>query len=341
MQTYLFLCILFPNPFGFGLESLEEHPVTHTSGCHIASIVINESRAEGEEARKFLEDVRVVFPQVLRVLKTRQVTYSVLNHLIDYVQNLEKVGLLEEKEMLHLHDVVQTELKRLLRNPPLVEVPKITDLIHPLLEALPSMWTSNSIRSTHSLHPTFTHGSTLGLYEVLVGKCYLYDITANSLVLCFFIESEKILSVLESDPAVEDFLWKESAIVLAKLLLPRVFENMLMEELRVLVAKRSVIIVYMRGETIEVSHDSIGFLLEGLINAHGSQEESIASPAVLLPLQGDQSSQNMEISAKGTQTDGDILPVEPSKKFPLFFSFLLVFFGKLETYHGSNTGLAQ
>ncbi|KAJ6324195.1 hypothetical protein OIU76_011489 [Salix suchowensis] len=237
--------------------------------------------------------------------------------------------------MLHLHDVVQTELKRLLRNPPLVEVPKITDLIHPLLEALPSMvrralegsaegiikpcgvplykkdsyphgvwlisngvvkWTSNSIRSTHSLHPTFTHGSTLGLYEVLVGKCYLYDITANSLVLCFFIESEKILSVLESDPAVEDFLWKESAIVLAKLLLPRVFENMLMEELRVLVAKRSVIIVYMRGETIEVSHDSIGFLLEGLINAHGSQEESIASPAVLLPLQGDQSSQNMEIS---------------------------------------------
>ena len=45
--------------------------------------------------------------QVLRVLKTRQVTYSVLNHLIDYVQNLEKVGLLEKKEMVHLHDAVQ------------------------------------------------------------------------------------------------------------------------------------------------------------------------------------------------------------------------------------------
>ncbi len=45
--------------------------------------------------------------QVLRVVKTRQVTYSVLNHLIDYVQNLEKIGLLEEKEMLHLHDAVQ------------------------------------------------------------------------------------------------------------------------------------------------------------------------------------------------------------------------------------------
>lgn len=52
--------------------------------------------------------------QVLRVVKTRQVTYAVLNHLIDYVQNLEKVGLLEEKEMLHLHDAVQVIMIMLL-----------------------------------------------------------------------------------------------------------------------------------------------------------------------------------------------------------------------------------
>lgn len=30
----------------------------------MASTVINESEAEGEEAKKFLEDVRVTFPQV-------------------------------------------------------------------------------------------------------------------------------------------------------------------------------------------------------------------------------------------------------------------------------------
>jgi hypothetical protein len=45
--------------------------------------------------------------QVLRVVKTRQATYVVLNHLIEYVQNLEKAGMLEKREMLHLHDVVQ------------------------------------------------------------------------------------------------------------------------------------------------------------------------------------------------------------------------------------------
>ncbi|KAJ6903287.1 SOS1-like protein 1 [Populus alba x Populus x berolinensis] len=245
LESACYICAAFLRAHRIARRQL--HDFIGDSG--IASIVINESDAEGEEARKFLEDVRITFPQVLRVVKTRQATYSVLNHLIDYVQNLEKVGLLEEKEMLHLHDAVQTDLKRFLRNPPLVMLPKITDLIsvHPLLGALPSMvrkplersskeimktrgvplykegskpngvwlissgvvkWTSKSVRSKHSLHPTFTHGSTLGLYELLVGKRCICDIITDSVVLCFFIESEKILSLLGSDPAVEDFLWQ-------------------------------------------------------------------------------------------------------------------------------------
>lgn len=112
-------------------------------------------------------------------MKTRQVTYSVLNHLIGYVQNLEKVGLLEEKEMLHLHDAVQvsncynlafqasvqasfgilsivilqTDLKRLLRNPPLVKFPKVSSLVnaHPLLGALPSNVRERLTSSTKEL----------------------------------------------------------------------------------------------------------------------------------------------------------------------------------------------
>ncbi|GMJ13363.1 ARABIDOPSIS SALT OVERLY SENSITIVE 1, SALT OVERLY SENSITIVE 1, ARABIDOPSIS NA+/H+ ANTIPORTER 7 [Hibiscus trionum] len=307
----------------------------------VASTVITESEAEGEEARKFLEDVRITFPQVLRVVKTRQVTYSVLNHLIDYLQNLEKVGLLEEKEMLHLHDAVQTDLKKLLRNPPLVKIPKINDLItaHPLLGALPSTvceklqgstkekmktrgmtlykegsksngiwlisngvvkWTSRSIRNKHSVHPTFTHGSTLGLYEVMVGKPYICDMITDSVVLCFFIESDRILSVLRSDPAVEDFFWRESALVLAKLLVPQIFEKMALQDLRALVAERSSMKTYIAGETIEVSHQSIGFLLEGFVKPLLVQEELIASPAVLLPSQGNQSFLNADKSGSTT-----------------------------------------
>uniref|UniRef100_A0A6N2MJ12 Cation/H+ exchanger transmembrane domain-containing protein n=1 Tax=Salix viminalis TaxID=40686 RepID=A0A6N2MJ12_SALVM len=264
LESACYICAAFLRAHKIARRQLHDF----IGGSDIASIVINESKAEGEEARNFLEGVRVTFPQVLRVVKTRQVTYSVLNHLIDYVQNLEKVGLLEEKEMLHLHDSVQTDLKRLLRNPPLVNVPTITDLIsvHPLPGALPSM-----VREA-------LEGSMNEMMKPCGVPLYKEGSNPNGIWL------------------ISSGVVKESAIVLAKLLLPRVFENMSTHELRVLVAERSEITVYMTGETIEVPHHSIGFLLEGFIKAHGSQEESIASPAVLLPLQGDQSSQNMEIS---------------------------------------------
>ncbi|XP_037495007.1 sodium/hydrogen exchanger 7, partial [Jatropha curcas] len=323
LESACYICAAFLRAHRIARRKLHDF----IGDSEIASTVISESKAEGEEAREFLEDVRVTFPEVLRVVKTRQVTYSVLNHLIDYVQHLEMAGLLEEKEMLHLQDAVQTDLKRLLRNPPLVKIPKLTDLIstHPVLGALPSTvreplegstkgtmkprgvalykegskpngvwlisngvvkWGGNHIRNKHSLHPTFTHGSTLGIYEVLVEKPYICDMITDSVVLCFFVESDKILSAARSDPAVEDFLWKESAIVLAKVLLPQIFEKMAMQDLRALVSDRSMMGTHIRGETIELPHHSIGFLLEGYVKSHGLHGELITSPAALLPSHG-------------------------------------------------------
>jgi uncharacterized protein YbgA (DUF1722 family) len=300
---------------------------------NIGSIVINESEKEGEEAKKFLEKVRSSFPQVLRVVKTKQVTYSVLNHLLGYIENLEKVGLLEEKEIAHLHDAVQTGLKKLLRNPPIVKLPKLSDMItsHPLSVALPPAfceplkhskkepmklrgvtlykegskptgvwlifdgivkWKSKILSNNHSLHPTFSHGSTLGLYEVLTGKPYLCDLITDSMVLCFFIDSEKILS-LQSDSTIDDFLWQESALVLLKLLRPQIFESVAMQELRALVStESSKLTTYVTGESIEIDCNSIGLLLEGFVKPVGIKEELISSPAALSPSNGNQSFHN-------------------------------------------------
>ncbi|KAI7993938.1 Sodium/hydrogen exchanger 7 [Camellia lanceoleosa] len=312
----------------FTAERLES-----TCDSDIATNVIKESEAEGEEARKFLEEVRATFPQVLHSVKTRQVTYCVLNQLIDYVKNLEKTGLLEEKETIHLHDAVQTDLKRLLRNPPLEKIPSS---VHCFLVDLPSSvceqladspkeimklrgvtlfkegskpdgiwlilngvvkWTSKSIKNKHSLHPTFTHGSTLGLYEVLVGKPCVCDMITDSMVLCYFIEAEKILTVLKSNPAAEDIFWQESATILAKLLLPQIFEKMAMQDLRTLVAERSIMSIRLRGETIEIPQHSIGLLLEGFVKTQVIQEELITSPAALLPSYGDLNFLGSETSA--------------------------------------------
>ncbi|KAJ3672840.1 hypothetical protein LUZ60_006214 [Juncus effusus] len=292
-------------------------------GSDIAKKVISESEEEGEEAEKFLEDVRVTFPQVLRVVKTRQVTYSVLQHLSEYVQNLEKTGLLEEKEMVHLDDALQRDLKRLHRNPPIVKMPKIRELLraHPLLGALPQdlreplesstketmklrgvslykedsrpngiwlisvgavKWRSRNLSSKHSLNPVFSHSSTLGLYEVLIGKPYICDMVTDSAVHCFFIDADKIQNLCRADPDIEGFLWQESSIVIAKLLLPEVFENLAMTKLRALVAERSIMNVHIKGEVINVTSNYIGILLEGFVTQTESKS-LVTPPAVLLP----------------------------------------------------------
>ncbi|KAK4484112.1 hypothetical protein RD792_011332 [Penstemon davidsonii] len=321
LESKCYICAAFLRAHRIARQQLHEF-IGDSEG---SSIVIRESEQEGEEARKFLENVRVSFPQVLHVVKTRQVTYSVLNHLIDYVHNLAKIGLLEEKEMSHLHDAVQTDMKKLLRNPPLVKLPKIRDLINanPLLGALPLTvreklvgctketlklsgatlfregskpagiwlisngvvkWSSKNVSCKPTLHPTFTHGSTLGLYEVLAQKAYICDIITDSLVHCFFIETEKILSALGSNPEVEDFFWRESVIVIAKLLLPQMFEKVTMQELRSLIAERSSMNTYIRGESFELLHHSVGFLLEGFIKVQGGQEgDLLTAPAAILP----------------------------------------------------------
>ncbi|XP_019460039.1 PREDICTED: sodium/hydrogen exchanger 8 isoform X2 [Lupinus angustifolius] len=329
LESACYICAAFLRAHRIARQLL--HDFIGDSG--VASAVINESLVEGEGARKFLEDVRTTYPQVLRVVKTRQATYSVLNHVLEYVQNLEKVGILEEKEMLHLHDAVQTDLKKFLRNPPLVKLPKIS-ILHPMLGALPSLvrealvrntkemmklrgltlykegaksngiwlisngvvkWESKMIRNKHPLYPTFSHGSTLGLYEVLTGRPYICDVITDSMVQCFFLEADKIISSIKIDPLVEDFLWQESTIFLSKLLLPQIFEKLTMQDLRALVAERSVMAIYIRGETIEIPRHSVAFLLEGYVKTQGIQE-LVTSPAALLPSHGNLSFQNLTTS---------------------------------------------
>ncbi|RDX89814.1 Sodium/hydrogen exchanger 7, partial [Mucuna pruriens] len=326
LESACYICAAFLRAHRIARQQLHDF----IGDSDVASAVINESVVEGEEARKFLEDVNVAYPQVLRVVKTRQTTYAVLNHLIEYVQNLEKVGILEEKEMLQLHDAVQTDLKKLLRNPPLVKLPKTSNM-HPMLGVLPSLasytketmklrgltlykegaksngiwlisngvvkWESKMTRTKNAFYPTFTHGSTLGLYEVLTGRSYVCDVVTDSVVFCIFLEADKIISCLKSDPSTEKFLWEESSIFLSKLMLPQIFEKLAMQDLRALIAdpKRSKMTTFIRGETIEIPYHSVALLLEGYVKTQGCQE-LIAAPAALLPSLGNLSFLNLASS---------------------------------------------
>jgi hypothetical protein len=215
----------------------------------VADAVIKESEEQEEHARHFLEDVRLAFPQVLRVVKTKQVTYAILLQLSEYVKSLEAGGLLESKETTHLHDAVQVDLKKLLRNPPLVEMPTAEETLmrQPFIGAQPASirenlataakefmklrdsilykedakpdgiwliangvvkWSNKASNGHRLLHPTFSYGSTLGLYETLTGKPFLCNIVAESVVHCFYIDRAKILSITLIHPELENFLWQ-------------------------------------------------------------------------------------------------------------------------------------
>ncbi|EFJ32010.1 hypothetical protein SELMODRAFT_267115 [Selaginella moellendorffii] len=283
----------------------------------VGEIVIKESEEETVEAKQFLEGIRLTFSQVLLVVKTKQVVHAILLRISDYIQSLEKSGLLEDSETMHLHDAVQADLKRLLRNPPSVSMPKGADLLRtqPFITSLPSQiqalifnsskeflklrgsvlykegsradglwliangivkWNTSS-NSRHLLHPTFSHGSTLGLYEVIMGKSFLCDLIADSVVQCFYLEASKVLSILQANTELEQFFWQESTLPVLKIILPDFFEAMPMHELRVIVQNSSMI-SFIRGEIIEVPVCEIGLLIEGFIKQDG-ENEIIGAPA--------------------------------------------------------------
>ncbi|KAI9075727.1 hypothetical protein K1719_042343 [Acacia pycnantha] len=70
---------------------------------------------------------------------------------------------------------------------------------------------------------------------------------------------------------------------------------MAMQNLRALVAERSVMTVYIRGESIEIPHHSVAILLEGYVKMEGLQER-ITSPASLFSSHRNLSFQNLEAS---------------------------------------------
>jgi hypothetical protein len=91
-------------------------------------------------------------------------------------------------------------------------------------------------------------------------------------------------------------MWKlqESALVIARIFLPQIFEKMAMHEMRVLISERSMLNIYIKGEDIELGHNYVGILLEGFLKMNN---HLITPPAVLLP-------SNTDLNVFGLQSSG-------------------------------------
>lgn len=75
---------------------------------------------------------------------------------------------------------------------------------------------------------------------------------------------------------------QECVVVLAKLLLPEVFEKVPLEGLRALIAENFSMTTFVREESIVIPENSTVFLLEGVLRSQQLPEVVVESPAVLL-----------------------------------------------------------
>jgi hypothetical protein len=90
---------------------------------------------------------------------------------------------------------------------------------------------------------------------------------------------------------------QESALVIAKLLIPRIFERITTHETRLLIAKASSMNIYTEGEDIVLENNQIGILLEGLLKVEN--QNNVVSPGVLLP-------SNIDLELLGLQPSGSV-----------------------------------
>ncbi|PHT80587.1 hypothetical protein T459_13602 [Capsicum annuum] len=133
-----------------------------------AAIVVGESEVEELEARNFLENAKNSMPEIIHQTESRQVTFSMLKSLDECLSDMEKDGILTEKVLLHVHDLLQNDLEKLLRSPPSVRIPKPGDVlsIHPSLGNLSPAIQSDLERSANSMLKTpdctlYTKGSKM------------------------------------------------------------------------------------------------------------------------------------------------------------------------------------
>ncbi|CAI7743662.1 unnamed protein product [Closterium sp. NIES-54] len=282
----------------------------------ILEAVILESEDEETDARKFLEDVRLNVPEVLTIIKTKQVTQAILAELYGYVENLDHSGLLDQKEVTLLHNAVTADMKKLQRSPPFVAMLPAGEVLarQPLIGALPAdirlallqplkeatklsgaslfhegqptqgvwliasgtaKWTSKAAEAEaeahgqHLIPPLFAHGSSVGLYETLRGCAHQYSVMADSVLHCFFIDRQRIMAAKSSSDAIEDFLWKESCLEVARVVRPMEFGILSMHDLRVLFSQSARLLTLAPHSPVHLAPSEVALLLLGAVRLLG------------------------------------------------------------------------
>ncbi|GAQ86569.1 Na+/H+ antiporter [Klebsormidium nitens] len=125
-------------------------------------------------------------------------------------------------------------------------------------------------------------GAILGLYEALTGnRAKLTSVAADSVCTCYIVDRTLLAEMVSTDVDVTQFLWKESAVLLSRLVLPRAVAHMSLQEIRKMILENGRLKLFGPEEPVYIRYDEVLVLLEGrLRNTEGS---SLVAPLGLDP----------------------------------------------------------
>ena len=93
-------------------------------------MVVRESKEASKAAYEMMRDFRMVYPEILRAIKTRLSAQEVLLEKQAYVHQIVGAGLIEEREATLIREMIDTKLKYLTYNTLVLDLPNSHDLLH-------------------------------------------------------------------------------------------------------------------------------------------------------------------------------------------------------------------
>ncbi|CAI6000193.1 unnamed protein product [Closterium sp. NIES-64] len=162
-------------------------------------------------------------------------------------------------------------------------------------------WTSKAAEAEaeahgqHLIPPLFAHGSSVGLYETLRGCAHQYSVTADSVLHCFFIDRQRIMAAKSSSDAIEDFLWKESCLEVARVVRPMEFGLLSMHDLRVLFSQSARLLTLAPHSPVHLAPSEVALLLLGAVRLPGDGSKGH---------EGDEGNEGEEGEEQGEEEEG-------------------------------------
>ncbi|GMH39853.1 hypothetical protein BSKO_07757 [Bryopsis sp. KO-2023] len=231
----------------------DNRAAVHKMKYNVSEEVCNESQKLCQKAIQFTRGMSRAFPEIVRAIKTKQASRTVLMHKRRFMDRLAKAGLIEQKEWRQLVTLLKKALKQLIYTPPRLELPDSKSLLraHSLFSDIDDETFNLSIwpLATHcvydegqaifSVGQESTHvsmvvrgavhvkeegreglreegmGAIIGITEILTNQVRTRDLNAATFVEVYQIEADDMRELIQLHEGLEMRAWQMAGVSLA------------------------------------------------------------------------------------------------------------------------------